>query len=299
MDKPVYEKAVGILKWSHPWYADTDYFSLKHKLLIRNCETNDMDLMTVLNSMIGYHEENISRVSEAVRVAIKYESRVWGIPVIFDKDGYEMLKDLRNIVEDSDDNEFILMFKEVRQASGIYMYKYPVLIVIDIDHERPIYSLKYNKETDRFEVIQCERSDVFFQCFDIYDGLSVGDPFAINETEPPMSMYEAAEDICHQMTNHYLVRDCSVFNVNNDDPDKDKELELVNQFMSKQDIRTCRSCNNKFILSADEKKWYDEKHFTYPKSCAYCRHAKREEARRKAEHEARISAYHEYGFYGD
>lgn len=300
MDTPVYEKAVGISKYSHPFYAGSDYFCLKSMLLGRNCEDKTRDLMTVLNNMIGSCDENRSRVSEAVQVSIKYGSRVWGVPTIFDDDGYEMLRELRNIVEDSDDNEFIFIFKEKRLATGLYMYTDPVLVVVDIDHEKPLYSIKYNTESDKFEVIQCERRrDIFFQCFDVYDGLSVGDPFVINETDSPMSMYEAAEDICHQMTDRYLVKECFVFNVDNDDPDKEKELDLINQFMSKQDIRTCRTCNSKFILTTDEKKWYDEKHFTYPKSCAYCRHAKREEARRKAEHEAWISAYHEYGFYGD
>lgn len=295
MNAEIFKQAVRIVRCEHPDYADSEYFYIREHELYRNSESRTDNLMQIINKYIGEYEECRTRVIESVQAAIKYKSRIWGVPMIFDEDGYNRLKELRSIVEDSEDDNFVFIFKEQRLAVGIYQFCDPVLIVIDVDHETPLHNLVYNTETGKFEVVE-RGCQTYLQCFDIYDNLSVGEPFIIDEKGSPMPMHEAAEDICHQMADRYLLKDCSVVNVDGNDPDKDKELNLINEFMSGLDIRTCRTCENKFVLTADEKNWYDEKQFSYPKSCAYCRNAKREEARRKARIDAQRALYREYLF---
>jgi len=38
----------------------------------------------------------------------------------------------------------------------------------------------------------------------------------------------------------------------------------------------CKECGDKFILTVNDQKWYEEKGFNEPKRCKTCRHFRRE-----------------------
>lgn len=45
-----------------------------------------------------------------------------------------------------------------------------------------------------------------------------------------------------------------------------------------QDVRIkCQDCGTEFIFSVAEQKWYEEKGFTPPKRCRYCRNRRKNE----------------------
>ena len=49
-----------------------------------------------------------------------------------------------------------------------------------------------------------------------------------------------------------------------------------------QDITIkCQDCGETFIFSAAEQKWYEEKGFTPPKRCRYCRNRRKNEYERR------------------
>ena len=149
-----FDQAVRIVRREHPDYVDSEYFAIRKYELHRNSECRIDNLMQIINKFIGEYEEQRTSVNESVQAAIKYNSRVWGVPIIFDEGGYNRLKELRSIVEDSEDNDFVLVFKEQRLAVGIYQFRDPVLIVVDVDHETPLHNLVYNTETGKFEVVE-------------------------------------------------------------------------------------------------------------------------------------------------
>lgn len=41
-------------------------------------------------------------------------------------------------------------------------------------------------------------------------------------------------------------------------------------------ILTCKECGEKFTLTVDDQKWYEEKGYKEPKRCKLCRKLKRE-----------------------
>lgn len=50
--------------------------------------------------------------------------------------------------------------------------------------------------------------------------------------------------------------------------------------MIKEDLVVdCTDCGEEFILSAEEKEWFDSKDFHYPKRCKECRDARKEAKR--------------------
>lgn len=40
-------------------------------------------------------------------------------------------------------------------------------------------------------------------------------------------------------------------------------------------IKDCKDCNTSFIITEEEKKWYESKHFELPERCSCCRAKRR------------------------
>lgn len=51
-----------------------------------------------------------------------------------------------------------------------------------------------------------------------------------------------------------------------------------------QDVKIkCQDCGTEFIFTVAEQKWYEEKGFTPPKRCRYCRNRRKNEQYKRKE----------------
>lgn len=192
---------------------------------------------------------------------------------LFDQEGYEILKEYVSIIESSDDKDFIFTYRRNILTCGIIQYRDPVLFVMDVDHEDIPKSVRY--VDGEFKLVDDEDSTItYYQLYDVYDGLSVGDPFCDIETDimTPMSPDELTKEFKYWLSSSEYVDTICIKNV---DPECESVMENLNGILKKCDVRQCRTCDHLFIMTGEEKKWYADKGYRLPKSCHSCRYDKR------------------------
>jgi len=63
--------------------------------------------------------------------------------------------------------------------------------------------------------------------------------------------------------------------------------------MTKEDlVIDCSDCPNEFMLSDEERQWYDQKGWEHPKRCPDCRNARKEAKREQGGGGTRVAANH-------
>lgn len=263
----------------HPLYADASRSSIKHIFL-------DKDCIDKIDRFIDEYNEYIPDIKANILAAIRSNSYVRSYIKIFDEESIKELKRIKETIMDGTDENFVLCFTSRTDSVGLEWFCKPVCFVVDVYETIQSKQIKLEglalKIVDSFEI-------PVFMAYDITDGLSVGD--AVNEEHMEKARFSSAGEILsyYKGWKNYETLEWACDVTIRFNPSKTSEryiqekLDEINDDIMKEwkdkNLITCKCCKRHFYLSADEKKWYDEKGFKYPHRCSSCRRTSRMKAR--------------------
>jgi hypothetical protein len=246
-----------------------------------------------LTTLVEEHNKYISDVKNAVAAAVRSKGRLFNIAKIFMEDDIDRIKEYIEKLDDVPDEAFRFSFAEKTMRTGLHILAGPVLAVVDFDHVDLIRYIKLS--TDNAYHLTSGESIRYYQAYDIYDGLSIGDPFPASADIPtPRKMYAAVEIFKDQLASGKLVPDTWTLPIDSSEGNEEIRfgLRLINDAYALADVRTCKQCGHKFVLSSSEKQWYENKGYNLPCKCFTCRKNNRR-SRRERE---RAEMYDDYNY---
>jgi len=287
----------GVLKEirEHPLYVDAPSSSIKHIFLDRN------DYVDKIDRIIDEHNEYLPDIKANILAAVRSNSYIRSHIKIFDEESINELQRIKHAITDGTDENFVLCFTSRTDSVGLEWFCKPGCFVVDVYETIQSKQIKLEglklKTVYNFEI-------PLFMAYDIIDGLSVGN--AVNEEHMTKARFSSAGEILSYYKgwkNYDTLEGCCdvIIRFN---PSKTSEkyiqekLDEINDDIMKElkdkNLIKCKVCERHFYLSADEKKWYDDKGFKYPHRCSSCRRS----SRMKARDEQNLSYDDYYRFFG-
>lgn len=268
----------------HPLFKDFEEWRIMSTLLDRTPTPGFYTPKQLLQYQIDLYNNNIADLKNAVAAAVRSDGRLRSQYELFDEAGCDRLKKyveiLDTILDDDTSVPYLYMYwGKKHNAIGLVFLVNPVIVRVVPHHVETCKCIKLGDD-NKFHLVD-DKDVTWLQAYDIMGGEAVGEPFPEANPIYKQKMYAAVEKFAELLNNGKFSPDSyvsEIIDVDEASPDGltiDDYLNEMNELFAKADVRRCKQCFKRFVLSDREKKWYSDKGYSLPGKCFTCRQRNR------------------------